>query len=115
MQAAYASWLATGIDRWPDLRVLFAILAGGAPIQLERLHSRGFDVRRALGTNLYLDTASYGRRAFELCLATYGGGRLVFGSDAPVIDATPTLEAIRGFGQAVTDAICTDNPTELLS
>jgi len=115
MQAAYASWLATGIDRWPELRVLFAILAGGAPIQLERLRRRGFDVRRALGAKLYLDTASYGRHAFELCLATYGGQALVFGSDAPVIDAKPTLEAVRGFGQAVTDAICTDNPTELLS
>jgi predicted TIM-barrel fold metal-dependent hydrolase len=115
MQAAYLSWLATGIDRWPELRVVFAILAGGAPIQLERLRSRGFDVRRALGEKLYLDTASYGRRAFELCLATYGGRALVYGSDAPVIDAKPTLEAIRGFGQAVTDAICADNPTELLS
>jgi predicted TIM-barrel fold metal-dependent hydrolase len=115
MQAAYVSWLATGIDRWPDLRVVFAILAGGAPIQLERLRSRGFDVRRALGANLYLDTASYGRHAFELCLASYGGQSLVYGSDAPVIDPAPTLEAIRGFGQAVTDAICVDNPTELLS
>jgi hypothetical protein len=115
MQAAYASWLSTGVDRWPELRVLFAILAGGAPIQLERLRSRGFDVRRALGETLYLDTASYGRLALELCLATYGGKALVFGSDAPVLDAKPTLEAVRGFGQAVTDAICTDNPTELLS
>jgi 6-methylsalicylate decarboxylase len=115
MQAAYVSWLATGIDRWPELRVVFAILAGGAPIQLERLRSRGFDVRRALGAKLYLDTASYGRHALELCLASYGGRALVFGSDAPVIDAGPTLEAIRGFGQAVTEAICNDNPTELLS
>jgi hypothetical protein len=115
MQAAYLSWLATGVDRWPELHVLFAILAGGAPIQLERLRSRGFDVRRALGANLFLDTASYGRHAFELCLATYGGRALVYGTDAPVIDAKPTLEAIRGFGQAVTDAICSDNPTELFS
>jgi predicted TIM-barrel fold metal-dependent hydrolase len=115
MQAAYVSWISTGIDRWPELRVLFAILAGGAPIQLERLRSRGFDVRRALGAKLFLDTASYGRHALELSLATYGGRALVFGSDAPVTDATPTLEAVRGFGQAVTDAICTDNPTELLS
>jgi hypothetical protein len=115
MQAAYAAWLARGLSRWPELRVVFAILAGGAPIQLERLRSRGFDVRRALAPTIYLDTASYGRRALELSLATYGGGQLVFGSDAPVIDPRMTLEAVRGFGQAVADAVCVDNPRELLS
>ncbi len=31
MQAAYAIWLADGAERWPSLRVVFAILAGGAP------------------------------------------------------------------------------------
>jgi 6-methylsalicylate decarboxylase len=115
MQAAYATWLSEGVERWPELRVLFAILAGGAPVQLERLHSRGFDTRRALRSNLYLDTASYGRRAIELCLATYGGRALVFGSDEPVIDSRPTLEAVRGFGHAVAETICGSNPGELLS
>jgi 6-methylsalicylate decarboxylase len=114
MQAAYMAWLGAGVDRWPELRVLFAILAGGAPVQLERLRSRGFDVRRALRSNLHLDTASYGRRALELCLATYGSGALVFGSDAPVIDSAPTLEAVRGFGQAVAETICGSNPRGLL-
>ena len=115
MQAAYGAWLAEGARRWPELRVLFAILAGGAPIQLERMRSRGFDVREALVPTVYFDTASYGRRAFELCLATYGGARLVFGSDGPVIDSRPTLDAVRNFGQAVFDAVCSDNPTELLA
>jgi len=114
MQAAYASWLSEGIDSWPDLNVLFAILAGGAPIQLERFRSRGFDVRRAFAPTIFLDTASYGRRALELCLATYGGTGLVFGSDGPVIDSQPSLEAVRGFGQAVVDALCRDNPRQLL-
>lgn len=115
MQAAYAAWLAHGIDRWPRLRVVFAILAGGAPFQLERLRSRGVDVREALRPNLYLETASYGRRALELCLATYGGHQLLYGSDAPVIDPRATLQAIRGFGPAVADALCRDNPTALLA
>jgi len=103
-----------GVDRWPELRVLFAILAGGAPFQLERLRSRGLDVRRAQRPNLYLDTASYGRRALELCLATYNRRALVFGSDEPVIDSRLTLDAVRGFGQAVTETICGTNPRELL-
>jgi predicted TIM-barrel fold metal-dependent hydrolase len=114
MQAAYAAWLAHGSDRWPDLRVVFAILAGGAPFQLERLASRGVDTRGVLHPNVYLDTASYGVRALELSLSTYGIGQLVYGSDAPVIDAEPTLRAIRGFGQAVADAVCRDNPARLL-
>jgi predicted TIM-barrel fold metal-dependent hydrolase len=114
MQAAYVAWLAHGIERWPRLRVVLAVLAGGAPIQLERLRSRGVDPRIALRPNLYLDTASYGNRALELCLATYGGSQLLYGSDAPVIDSRPTLEAIRSFGPAVADALCRDNPTALL-
>jgi len=114
MQAAYAAWLAEGIDRWPGLRVVFAILAGGGPIQLERLRSRGFDVHRALHPTVYLDTASYGPRALELCLSALGGRHIVFGSDAPVIDPRPTLAAVRHFGQAVADAVCVDNPSELL-
>lgn len=114
MQAAYAAWIAHGSAKWPDLRVVFAILAGGAPFQLERLASRGVDTRGVLHANVYLDTASYGERAFELSLSTYGVGQLVYGSDSPVIDPAPTLRSIRGFGQAVVDAVCRDNPARLL-
>jgi predicted TIM-barrel fold metal-dependent hydrolase len=114
MQAAYVAWLARGAEAYPRLRVVFAILAGGGPIQLERLRSRGVDVRTMLHANVFLDTASYGRRALELCLSTYGVGRLVYGSDLPVIDSRPTLHAVHEFGDAVTDAICTENPTRLL-
>ncbi len=114
MQAAYAAWIALQADRWPDLRVVFAILAGGAPIQLERLASRGVETRSVLRPNVYLDTASYGERALELALATYGVAQLVYGSDAPVIDSEPTLRSVRSFGQAVEDAVCRENAARLL-
>jgi len=114
MQAAYAVWLARYGNRWPGLSVVFAILAGGAPFQLERLASRGIDTRGVLHPNVYLDTASYGERALELSLATYGVGQLVYGSDWPVIDSEPTLRSIRGIGQAVVDAVCRENPARLL-
>ncbi|MBA3244384.1 MAG: amidohydrolase family protein [Actinobacteria bacterium] len=113
MQAAYAAWLAQGAGAWPKLNVVFAILAGGAPFQLERLASRGVDSRSVLEANIYLDTASYGDRALELSLATYGVGRLLYGSDLPVIDSEATLRSVRGFGQAVADAVCRDNPGRL--
>ena len=41
MQSAYLAWLARGVERWPRLRVVFAMLAGGGPFQLDRLRSRG--------------------------------------------------------------------------
>jgi 6-methylsalicylate decarboxylase len=115
MQAAYASWLAGGAERWPRLRILFAILAGGAPMQLERLASRGLDTRAVLHENVFLDTASYGERALSLALATYGVGQIAYGSDTPVIDPGPTLRAVRSFGQAVVDAVCSDTPSRLLA
>lgn len=114
MQAAYAMWLAAGAERWPDLRIVFGILAGGAPVQLERLQSRGVAGRDVLHDNVYFETASYGRRALDLCLATFGVDQLLFGSDAPVIDPELTLAAVRGFGDAVSDALCDRNPTRLL-
>jgi 6-methylsalicylate decarboxylase len=114
MQTAYAAWLAAGAERWPELRVVFAILAGGGPFQLERLRSRGLDTRDLLHPNVYFDTASYGRRAIELCLATFGVGQLVYGSDTPVIDSGPTLDDVRGFGEAVVNVLCRENPARLL-
>jgi predicted TIM-barrel fold metal-dependent hydrolase len=115
MQRAYATWLARGVERWPDLRIVFAILAGGAPFQLERMQARGFEIRNALHPTIFLETSSYGRRAIELCLATFGARQIVFGSDAPVVDSTITLAHVRSFGQAATDALCHDNPTALLT
>ena len=114
MQRAYGIWLAEGATRWPELRIVFAILAGGGPFQLERLRSRGVDTRDALHPNVYFETASYGRRAIELCLSTFGIGNLVYGSDVPVIDSVFTLDAVRGFGDAVADALCRENPARLL-
>lgn len=114
MQAAYAVWLARGAERWPELRIVFAILAGGGPFQLERLISRGLSGRDLLHENVFFETASYGRRALELCFATFGVGQLLFGSDTPVIEPEPTLDAVRGFGDAVVDALCNQNPSRLL-
>jgi hypothetical protein len=113
MQAAYATWIFRDADRFPRLRVLFAILAGGAAAQLERLESRGVDARTALRPNAYLDVASYGRRALELSLAAVGPGQLVYGSDMPVIDPAPTHDAVLGLGEDVAALVCDENPTRL--
>ena len=115
MQAAYLRWLADGQERWPDVRVVFAILAGGGPFQLERLASRGVQVRSALHANVFFDTASYGRRALELCIETFGVEQLVYGSDVPVVDPAPTLLAVKGFGESVEKLVTQDTPARLIS
>jgi len=115
MQRAYFSWLAAGRERLPSVRIVFAILAGGAPVQHERLVHRGVDVRSTLDPHTLFDTASYGRRAIELCIETFGVERLVYGSDTPVIDAQPTLDAVRGLGDSVTQILQHDTPERLLA
>ena len=112
MQAAYFAWAADGAGRHPGLNVVFAILAGGAPVQLERLQSRE-PGRTAIHSNVYLDTASYGRRALELCLGAVGPGRLVYGSDVPVVDPRPTLDALAALGPSVEEAARRENPTRI--
>ncbi len=114
MQRAYFTWLSSAQERWPDVTVVFGILAGGAPIQLERLSSRGVDVRSSLHRNVFFDTASYGRRALELCIETFGVEQLVFGTDAPVVDPTPAIRAVEAFGESVSRLIRQDNLLGLL-
>jgi len=113
MQAAYFAWLDEGVKRHPDLEVVFAVLAGGAPVQLERLRSRGGDPERASHPRVHLDVASYGARALELCLTAVGPAQLVYGSDRPVVDAGPTLDALAGLGTDVLDTVRRDNPGRL--
>lgn len=115
MQRAYLAWLAHGQERWPDVTVVFAILAGGGPIQLERLASRGVDVRSTLHRNVFFDTASYGRRALELCIQTFGVEQLVFGTDAPVVDPSHAVAALEGFGESVERLVRQDSPSRLLA
>jgi hypothetical protein len=98
MQAAYIAWLATGAAR----------------IQLERMAARGVDERSAMLPHIWFDTATYGRRALDLAMSTYGVDPMLFGSDMPVVDPLPALDVIRSFGEAVTDAVLTANPDRLL-
>lgn len=108
MQAAYAAWLARGRS---ELQVVFAILAGGGPFQLERLRERGGEA--ADGANIYFDTASYGRRALGLVAEACGPTQLVHGSDAPVMDPGPTLAALSELD--LLDAAASANPDRLFT
>jgi 6-methylsalicylate decarboxylase len=106
MQAAYAAWLAGGRS---DVPIVFAIMAGGAPFQLERLSSRGD--RAEVLSRAYFDTASYGRRAVDLTVAAFGVERILFGSDAPVMEPRTTIEALGD----IFDTLAGENPARLFA
>ena len=109
MQAAYAAWLARGPSGLP---VIFAILAGGGPFQLERLRGRGGELAAAT-PNVYFDTSSYGPRALTLVVEACGAAQLVHGSDAPVMDPGPTLGALADLD--LLDAVAEANPARLFA
>ena len=90
MQAAWLTFAALGRAEHPELVVLFAMLAGGAPLLSERLGARGgppIDLRDPL---VFYDTSSYGPVAVEAMARRVGAGQLVYGSDRPVVDPMAT-------------------------
>jgi hypothetical protein len=101
MLDAFAEWLEHGASSYPRLRVVFALLAGGAPFQLERLFRRGLHPRAPFAPNVWFETSSYGERALELSLQTFGAARLVFGSDAPIDAVAEARAVLARFGPAL--------------
>jgi hypothetical protein len=86
MQAAWLTFATMGRRSHPNLRILFAILAGGAPLHAERLAARGgppLDLRDPL---TYYETSSYGPEMIEAMAKRVGPDRLLYGSDRPVIE-----------------------------
>ena len=90
MQAAWLTFAAHGRRELPRLKVLFAMLAGGAPLQNERLEARGGPAIDLHDPLAYYDTSSYGAGIIETVAGWVGPSQLVYGSDRPVIDPVPT-------------------------
>ena len=86
MQAAWLAFLATGRLIAPRLPVVFAMLAGLAPLHAERLRSRGGPSARAADPLLFYDTSSYGPEAVSMVARAVGEGQILYGSDRPVVE-----------------------------
>ncbi|HVX32487.1 MAG TPA: hypothetical protein VHA80_05030 [Solirubrobacterales bacterium] len=86
MQAAWFAFLHAGRRAHPRLRVLFAMLAGGAPLQLERYAARRGVPAPDPDPLVFYDTSSYGPRMIGAVAAVVGVAQLVYGSDRPVVD-----------------------------
>jgi 6-methylsalicylate decarboxylase len=103
LHAAWVAWIARGRYHHPTLRVLFAALAGLAPLHGERLVARGAP-HTGPDSYLFYDTSSYGPQAIAAMRAAAGAGQLVYGSDRPVVEPTPPDD----------QTLLIDNPGRLL-
>jgi predicted TIM-barrel fold metal-dependent hydrolase len=90
MQAAWLTFATLGRRRHPRLRILFAILAGGAPLHAERLAARGGPPLELRDPLTFYETSSYGPAAIEALARQVGPDQLVYGSDRGVIDPPRT-------------------------
>jgi hypothetical protein len=90
MQAAWLTFATVGRRRHPSLRILFAILAGGAPLHVERLAARGGPPLDLHDPLTFYETSSYGPAAIEAFAPHVGPQQLVYGSDRPVIEPPRT-------------------------
>jgi hypothetical protein len=108
MQAAWHAFAVWGREAHPTLRVCFAMLAGLAPLQRERLVARGGTA--ISDPQVFLDVSSYGGRVVDGVLREVGVDRLVEGSDRPVADPIDLA-----LGDAVRAALRERNPARLLS
>jgi hypothetical protein len=86
MQAAWLAFLVAGRLRHPELRVIFSMLAGLAPLHCDRLASRGGPCRGLHDTLTFYETSSYGRSTVRAIREMVGEQQLLYGSDRPVVD-----------------------------
>jgi 6-methylsalicylate decarboxylase len=89
MQAAWLTFVTRGRREHPRLRIVFAMLAGGAPLLSERLTARGGPPIELRDPGTFYETSSYGPIAIEATAARVGAGQLLYGSDRPVIEPIP--------------------------
>jgi len=110
MQAAWFAFLHAGRRGHPRLRVLFAMLAGGAPLQLERYAARRGVPAPDPDPLVFYDTSSYGPRMIGAVAEVVGATQLVYGSDRPVVDPRrPRLDP------GLRLALVATNPARLLN
>ena len=110
LHAAWHAWTAWGREEHPGLRVVFAALAGLAPLHAERSALRGGPVPDEPDPLTFYDTSGYGPRALRWMACAAGTAQLVHGTDRPVVD--PDLG--EPLGEDAHAAMRTDNVARLL-
>jgi 6-methylsalicylate decarboxylase len=90
MQAAWLTFASFGRREHPELVVVFAMLAGCAPLLSERLTTRGGPAVDLHDPRVFYETSSHGAAALETMARRVGEFQLLYGSDRPVIEPSPT-------------------------
>ncbi len=102
------------ITRYPDLTIVCAHWGGGLPF-----YALMPEVKRAL-KNVYFDTAAspllYSPRVYEQVIQLVGSGRILFGSDYPLLEPRRVLEEVAALGldQETSNQILSANARRLL-
>jgi hypothetical protein len=105
MNAAWHAFATWGRPRHPQLRVVYAMLAGGAPLQAERLAARGGPGAAVHDPLAWFDVSFYGPLALDAMIRAIGIDRLLYGSDRPVAEPPATA----ALGDAVAHALTVTN------
>jgi len=90
MQASWLTFATLGRREHPALVVVFAMLAGGAPMLSERLETRGGPAVQLRDPRTYYETSSYGPAAIDAMAERVGARQLLYGSDRPVVEPVRT-------------------------
>jgi hypothetical protein len=85
MHSAWLAFESVGRRSHPELRVIFTMLAGLAPLHAERLLSRG-GPSAARDPLSFFDISSYGPLAIRQLGEAVDPGQLLYGSDRPVVE-----------------------------
>lgn len=109
LHAAWWAWADGGRERFPDLPVCFAALAGLGPLHGERFRVRG-GAPAPVDPLTFVETSSYGTNAVDAVIRVLGVDVVCHGSDMPY--ATPASLAL---DDAALHAIHSTNPTRLLA
>lgn len=91
MQAAWLTLAVGARRRLPQLRIVFSMLAGLAPLQAERLRARGGPPPGERDPLIFYEVSSYGPRAVRALAAIVGHEQLLYGSDRPVVGERDAL------------------------
>ena len=109
LHAAWWAWADGGRERFPDLPVCFAALAGLGPLHGERQRARGGE-SGAVDPLAFVETSSYGTLAVDAVIRVLGVDVVCHGTDRPYCNAAPPA-----LGEAALNAIKTRNPGRLLA
>jgi predicted TIM-barrel fold metal-dependent hydrolase len=90
MQASWLTFASYGRRELPSLTIVFAMLAGGAPLLSERLATRGGPPVELRDPLTFYDTSSYGPQLLAAMARWVGPGQLLYGSDRPVVEPVRT-------------------------